>query len=106
MSDSVAESMQEIVSELKKEQRRLFLYRCPRRQPGILSASLTGDKLQQDARNWLSPPDPWKNHTLAHESRHGGSGTWWVEGDTYAEWKSSSASSLLWIHGKRPYFAM
>jgi hypothetical protein len=26
--------MQEIVSELKKEQRRLFLYRCPRRQPG------------------------------------------------------------------------
>ncbi len=24
--------------------------------------------------NWLSPPDPWKNHNLAHESRHGGMG--------------------------------
>jgi hypothetical protein len=34
MSDLVVESMQEIVSELKKEQRRLFLYRCPRRQLG------------------------------------------------------------------------
>src|SRR6266849_1919870 len=34
MSDWVVESMQEIVSELKKEQRRLFLYRCSRRQPG------------------------------------------------------------------------
>jgi hypothetical protein len=34
MSDWAVESMQEIVSELKKEQRRLFLYRCPHRQPG------------------------------------------------------------------------
>jgi hypothetical protein len=66
----------------------------------------TGDKLQQDVRNWLSPPDPWKNHNLARESRHCGTGTWWVEGDTYAEWKSSGASSLLWIHGKRPYFVL
>jgi len=36
MSDWVVtvESMQEIVSEIKKEQRRLYLYQCPRRQPG------------------------------------------------------------------------
>jgi hypothetical protein len=34
MSDWVVESIQEIVSELKKEQRRLFQYRYPRRQPG------------------------------------------------------------------------
>jgi hypothetical protein len=47
-----------------------------------------------------------ENHNLARESRHGGTGTWWVEGDTYAEWKSSGASSLLWIHGKRPYLAL
>jgi hypothetical protein len=62
--------------------------------------------LQQDVRNWLSPPDPWKNHNLSRESRHRGTGTWWVEGDAYAEWKSSGASSLLWIHGKRPYFTL
>jgi hypothetical protein len=62
--------------------------------------------LQQDVRNWLSPPDPWKNHNLARESRHSGTGTWWIHGDTYAEWKSSDANSLLWIHGKRQYFVL
>ncbi|KAN0105772.1 hypothetical protein V8E52_010731 [Russula decolorans] len=58
------------------------------------------DKLQQDVRNWLSPPDPWKNHNLARGSRHSGTGAWWIEGDAYAEWKSSDSSSLLWVHGK------
>src|SRR5260370_31183174 len=69
-------------------------------------ARLTGDKMQQDVRNWLSPPDPWKNHNLARDSRHGGTGTWWIEGATYAEWKSSDAGSLLWVHGKRQYLAL
>ena len=68
-----------------------------------LSATLTGDKLQQDVRKWLSPPDPWKNHNLARETQHGGTGTWWIQGDTYAEWKSSGKNSLLWVHGKRQY---
>jgi len=62
--------------------------------------------LQQDVRNWLSPPDPWKNHNLARESRQSGTGTWWLEGETYAEWKSFGANSLLWINGKRKYFAL
>jgi hypothetical protein len=107
MSDWVVESMQEIVSKLNKAERRFIptpdVYNI---RLGILSSTLTGDKLQQDVRNWLSPPDPWKNHHLARESRHGGTGTWWVEGDTYAEWKFPGANSLLWIHGKRPYFAL
>ena len=69
-------------------------------------STLTGDKLQKDIRYWLSPPDPWKNHNLARESRHDGTGTWCVEGDTCAKWKSSGASSLLWIYGKRPLVAL
>ena len=40
MSDWVVESMQEIVSELRKEQRKLLLYRCPRRQLGITERDL------------------------------------------------------------------
>lgn len=59
--------------------------------------------MRQDIRLWLSPPDPWKNHNMARGSRHGRTGTWWIEGDTYAEWKSSGP--LLWIHGKRRYLA-
>ena len=62
-----------------------------------------GDKLLRDVRQWISPPDPWKNHNLARESRHTGTGAWWIRGDAYAKWKSSGPNSLLWIHGKRLY---
>ncbi|KAF8463201.1 hypothetical protein DFH94DRAFT_787119 [Russula ochroleuca] len=74
------ESIQEIVSKINKAER---------------------NKLRQDVRQWLSPPDPWKNYNLACESRHSGTGTWWIDGDAYAEWKCSGPSSLLWINGKR-----
>ena len=59
--------------------------------------------MRRNVRNWLSPPDPWKNHNVVHKSRHSGTGTWWIQGDAYAEWKSSGRSSLLWINGKRQY---
>ena len=68
---------------------------------GYTEHIFTGDRLQRDVRHWLSPPDPWKNHNLARKSRHSGTGTWWVESNTYLEWQSSGPSSLLWIHGKR-----
>ncbi|KAF8465153.1 hypothetical protein DFH94DRAFT_360795 [Russula ochroleuca] len=79
------ESIQEIVSKMNKAER---------------------DKVRQDVRNWLSPPDPWKNHNVVHESRHSGTGTWLIQGDTYAEWKSSGSSSLLWINGKPGAYAV
>ena len=62
---------------------------------------LAGDKMQQDIRNWLSPPDPWKNHNLARRSQHSGTGTWFIRGNTLSEWKASGPSSLLWVLGKR-----
>jgi hypothetical protein len=65
MSDWVVECMQEIVSELKKEQRKLFLYRCPRIQPGNTEHDLqatscsktsgTGFHLQTHGRTTTSP---------------------------------------------------
>ena len=62
---------------------------------------MTGERLQRDIRSWLSPPDPWKNHNIAHESRHGVSGAWLVQGDALSEWSAFGPSSLLWLHGKR-----
>jgi hypothetical protein len=62
---------------------------------------VTGDQLQRAVQGWLSPPDPWKNHRIAHESRHDATATWFVQGEMFTEWKSSGPSSLLWIHGKR-----
>ena len=62
---------------------------------------MAGDKLQQDIRNWLSPPDPWKNHNIALRSRFNGTAAWFIRSDIFSEWKSSGPSSLLLIHGKR-----
>jgi hypothetical protein len=64
---------------------------------------LAGYSLQQDIFRWLSPPDPWKNHHVACESRYGRSAAWFIQGNTFSEWKASDArSSFLWVHGKRP----
>ncbi|KAF8468611.1 hypothetical protein DFH94DRAFT_847987 [Russula ochroleuca] len=75
----VLEIMQEITSDMNKSKR---------------------DKMQKHLQRWLSPPDPWKNHNIACESHHLGTATWFIQGNTFSEWKASDLGSLLWIHGK------
>jgi hypothetical protein len=70
---------------------------------GKTEACVAGDQLQMTIKGWLSPPDPWKNHHIARESRHEATATWFIEGETFSEWKSTGRSSLLWIHGKRQF---
>jgi hypothetical protein len=65
------------------------------------SIILTGNQLQQDLRRWLSPQDPSTNHNIASSAHCKGTTTWFFEGTTYKEWKSTGSESLLWIHGKR-----
>ena len=65
------------------------------------STILTGNQLRQDLRRWLSPPDSSMNHNIACNAHHKGTTTWFFEGRTYKEWKSSNSDLLLWIHGKR-----
>ena len=62
---------------------------------------LTGTQLRQDLHRWLSPPDPSTNHNIACNAHHKGTATWFFEGSTYKEWKSTSSEPLLWVHGKR-----
>src|SRR5258708_5629187 len=62
---------------------------------------LSGEKLRQNVRSWLSSPDPSINHKIACESRYTGTAAWFLQGDTFSEWMLSEPSSLLWIHGKR-----
>ena len=65
----------------------------------------TGDSLQKDIIEWLSPPDPWKNHHVACKSHHRGTAEWFIQGNTYSEWRTSEVpGSLLWVHGKRLLF--
>ncbi|KAI0292472.1 hypothetical protein B0F90DRAFT_277163 [Multifurca ochricompacta] len=56
------------------------------------------DHLLKDIRTWLSPSDPSKCHNIMRKAHHGGTGTWFIEGDRFTEWKDNG--SLLWIHGK------
>jgi hypothetical protein len=65
------------------------------------SIMLTGNQLRQDLHRWLSPQDPSTNHIIACNAHHTGTATWFFEGRTYEDWKSTSSESLLWIHGKR-----
>jgi hypothetical protein len=67
----------------------------------IGSTILTGNQLRQDLRRWLSPPDPSTNHNIACNVHHKGTATWFFEGRTHREWKSTDFESLLWFHGKR-----
>ena len=65
----------------------------------------SGDNVRKKFQEWLSPPDPSKNHSIVLEIRHPETGMWLVQGDTYREWKYSvQPSSLLWINGIRQYF--
>jgi len=92
--------MHEVASDLNKAKREPFFdvvvddwdHRdCP-----------IGDSLQEKIFGWLSPPDPWKNHHAACESRHRGTAEWFIHGNTFPEWRTSEVpGSLLWVHGKR-----
>jgi hypothetical protein len=62
---------------------------------------VTGDRMRQDLQRWLSPPDPSINHNIACDACHDRTATWFIQGDTFTEWKSSG--SLLWVCGKRQY---
>ena len=69
------------------------------------SIILAGSQLRQDLRRWLSPPDPSTNHNIAYSAHHKGTATWFFEGTSYNEWKSTGSESLLWIHGKRAHLS-
>ena len=93
--------MQQLASDLNKPKRQSFF------TIAIVDWDhrdcLAGENLRKDISNWLSPPDPWKNHHIACESRHRKSAAWFIESEMFSKWKASEApSSLLWVHGKRP----
>jgi hypothetical protein len=63
------------------------------------NAFLAGER-RQKIHQWLSPPDPSSNHNTACKKRQQTTGSWFIRGDQFAEWKISS-NTFLWLHGIR-----
>ena len=62
----------------------------------------TGDRLHENSRSWLSPPDPSDNRVIARRDNHDGSAVWLTRGSTFEKWNVNGC--LLWIYGKRTWF--
>jgi len=60
--------------------------------------------LQEKIRFWLCPPDPWTNYNTARKAHQPGTATWFTQGNTFANWKSTG--SLLWVNGLRAHFSL
>ncbi|KAJ7691803.1 hypothetical protein B0H17DRAFT_1200919 [Mycena rosella] len=52
----------------------------------------------RDIKTWLSAPDPFTSHSSVLKTRHTGTGSWFLESDTFANWKTTS-NSVFWIYG-------
>jgi hypothetical protein len=63
------------------------------------SIPLVENQIRRELRSWLSPPDPSINFNTASDAHHEGTALWFIEGDSFNDWKASG--SLLWLHGKR-----
>jgi hypothetical protein len=101
LSDGTSEIMHQVASDLNKAKRKPFSDVVVLAGWGHRDCQ-TGGSLQKDIFGWLSPPDPWKNHHAACESRHRGTAEWFLHGNTFPEWRTSEVpGSLLWVHGKR-----
>ena len=50
---------------------------------------------------WISDTPYEENHDFACQGRTTGTGEWLLEHDRYREWRASSASMILWLHGDR-----
>ena len=63
------------------------------------------EKLEKSERlnilEWISSIRYEENHFFACEGRTNGTGEWLLNHARYREWRASSASMILWLHGDR-----
>ena len=52
---------------------------------------------------WISSIPYEENHDFASQGRTSGTGEWLLRNEKYCEWRASSASMILWLHGDREY---
>ncbi|KAF8483141.1 hypothetical protein JB92DRAFT_3101779 [Gautieria morchelliformis] len=52
----------------------------------------------QKIYKWLAAPDHWSKHRNARNLRQAMTGSWFIEGNHFQEWRESP-HSFLWLHG-------
>ena len=58
---------------------------------------------QSDILRWISSIPYEENHRTARKGRIDGTGKWLLNHKRYQEWRGSSASMILWLHGFRQF---
>ena len=56
---------------------------------------------RQSILEWISGIHYEDNHQFARQGRTSGTGEWLLQDERYREWRASSASMILWLHGDR-----
>lgn len=56
---------------------------------------------RREILGWISGIPYEENHFFACQGRTSGTGKWLLQHKKYHEWRSSSASMILWLHGDR-----
>ncbi|RPA75369.1 purine and uridine phosphorylase [Ascobolus immersus RN42] len=60
--------------------------------------ALNFDRRLERIKRWLDPPDPSINLNKAQQTRSGTSGSWFLNGEAFQRWKTTSRS-FLWLQG-------
>jgi hypothetical protein len=60
--------------------------------------ALHSDNRHLLVEKWLDAPDSSTNLNRARETRHGGTGIWWLENELFQEWHNGTRRTL-WLHG-------
>ena len=60
-------------------------------------------RLWDQIRCWISPSDPSLNHNIMRAASHMGTGRWFLQSTVFGQWKSTLATPLLWVHGRRMF---
>ena len=67
-------------------------------EESIVTSAERHEKILQ----WLNAPDPSRNYNTAREKHREGTGSWFLAGNEFKNWKNSQGS-LLWVEGIRAY---
>ncbi|KAF7968340.1 hypothetical protein HWV62_30929 [Athelia sp. TMB] len=57
------------------------------------------EQKKRDINNWMAAPDTSPNYKAAREKHQQGTGSWFVGGSVFEEWKAHP-DSVLWLHGR------